>query len=159
MSDCVTPGEKTRYEITEEVFPRRSVCFTPTLPDICINFRQSLNGAADPWEPGLARRTLDMLKRRLEMWTPGDAFDECVRKLVEEAVKLGEKELFSPCEKAKSLLENWEGRDLVGLYIRLCSVLGIPTKRPTTPMTMELLGDCGVIYHGVIPRPDVSASE
>ena len=62
----------------------------PTLPDICLNLRASLNGAADPWPDEELRDVVLMLQARLDTWgTPSDALDAHVRGMMQQAIWLG----------------------------------------------------------------------
>lgn len=61
----------------------------PTLPEICLDLRRSLNGAADPWPAEFLSDVVAMLQARLATWeTPTDAMDAHVRGMVWQAIFL-----------------------------------------------------------------------
>lgn len=57
-----------------------------TLPKICIELRQSLCGAADPWPDEDVAACVQLLKDRLESWRPSrpndERFDNAMREVV-----------------------------------------------------------------------------
>ena len=62
----------------------------PTLPEICLGLRASLNGAADPWTPEVLAEVVRMLQARLDTWAdPTDAMDYHVRGMAWQAILLG----------------------------------------------------------------------
>lgn len=64
--------------------------FPTTLPEICLDLRASLNGAADPWPDEHLAEVVLMLQARLDTWAePNDAIDDHVRGMVQHAVWLG----------------------------------------------------------------------
>ncbi len=98
----------SRYEDFESVFPRRlkriyntheePTNIWETIPEnlctVCLDVRMSFNGSSDPWSMSSIIKTRDMLKRRLDNWYPSkDVIDECVKKMVEETVRLCDEQL------------------------------------------------------------------
>lgn len=68
----------------------RQVC--PTLPEICLDLRMALNGAADPWKDEEVCEVRDMLQARLATWdVPTEAKDYTMRHFnnaIDNAVEL-----------------------------------------------------------------------
>ncbi len=65
----------TRTEAVAEqqrLFPRRGGMWSghPTLPEICLDLRSALNGAADPWDYKNVLECRNMLRARLDTWAP-----------------------------------------------------------------------------------------
>lgn len=64
-----------------------------TLPDICINFKQSLNGASDPWVEPSVETMREFLNTIIETWDDNSLkeekeFDNAVLTMVKETIKL-----------------------------------------------------------------------
>jgi hypothetical protein len=92
----------------ESVFPRQikriyKMMEEPTnsweqIPDnlctVCLNIRSSFNYSADPWYMQDIINANDMLKRRIQNWRPNrDVIDECVKKIVEETIRLCDEQI------------------------------------------------------------------
>ena len=75
----------------ERLFPGfPASCHPNTLPEICLDLRMALNGAADPWPAADLAEVVAMLQARLDTWAdPTDAMDAHVRGMVQQAVWLG----------------------------------------------------------------------
>lgn len=64
------------------------------ITEICINLRMSCNGSADPWTTNDLYDTVQALKNRLTIWYDrDDKFDNAVKTMVTEAIRIGEEEL------------------------------------------------------------------
>ena len=50
------------------LFPPRRVKRQPALPEICLDVRQAMNGAADPWPADFLRKVQAMLEARMATW-------------------------------------------------------------------------------------------
>lgn len=78
------------WERVEAVNRLAHLTHRPTLPEICLDLRASLNGAADPWPAAVLAEVVGMLQTRLDTWAdPTDAIDAHVRGMVRQAVWLG----------------------------------------------------------------------
>lgn len=67
----------------------------PTLPEICLDLRSSINGSADPWSSSLLEEVVAMLKSRIKSWDFSyfTTMDSTIWSMVNIAIDLGEKEL------------------------------------------------------------------
>lgn len=62
-----------------------------TLPEICLDLRQALNGAADPWPDDTVKATLQLLRDVVATWQPPRSphdgeMDTCVYRLVKATI-------------------------------------------------------------------------
>lgn len=86
----VNGGDGTPYN------PVISIEYTPTLCDICLNIRMSINGASDPWDDETLVKNRNMLEAREKTWADNkDLIDALIHTMVWHTVRMIDKELFS----------------------------------------------------------------
>lgn len=102
----------------ERLFPRRLmrvykdmdtptnewVQIPPTLPEICLDLRSSVNGSSDPWTTAFLTAVVEMLKARRKHWdfTIVHSMDSAVLSMVDLAIICGEWELKQRVEDKTS---------------------------------------------------------
>jgi len=65
-----------------------------TIPEICLDFRGSLNGSADGWSDEDNQKCVRFLNTCLETWNPtDDHFDSLVHQMILETLRLAKAEL------------------------------------------------------------------
>lgn len=81
--------------------PIRTWGHTPTLPEICLNARASITGAADPWADTFLTEVRAMLTARIATWYREDApvedyvtkIDDCVKEMCRATITMISDEL------------------------------------------------------------------
>jgi hypothetical protein len=84
----------TIYERTAKILGVEKGKETPTLPQLVLDVRMSVNGAADPWPSDALQSVQSLFKMRLEEWQQTrDTIDAAIWIMVAEALRLIETEL------------------------------------------------------------------
>lgn len=109
MSEQVTspPTIEERRRLLEDLFFDAAHGYPDNLATICLDFRASLNGSADPWSPQVTADTYKLLLMVRDTWQPSTSrivaenqIDNAIWMLVMSTIALARQympELEQPC--------------------------------------------------------------